>query len=733
MSARQERHSTFSDQWYLVENLTPALRPDVNIRRQTYWGTPWYIISEPDNNTHFRLAREGYFFVSLLDGKRSMQDIWEQCQDMGEGEALTQSEAIALLGRLHSAGLLLLDIPADTDSLLRRQQERRLKKLSSTLSSFLFLRIPLWAPDAFFTRFQHVGSWAFKPAGFGIWLIMLVAAVHALVVNWGMFAAEARHTLNPANIGWVYLVVILAKVVHECGHAFACKYFTARDGLSGDIHSMGIMLLLFAPVPYIDVSSSVQIRSRWARAAIGLAGVYCELFLAFVATLLWAHTAEGTSLHLLARNCVIITSVTTLLFNVNPLLRFDGYFVFSDLLSMPNLYQRSQAYVIYLFKKHVLGVAKAATVVSRKNEKTLYPIYAVAAFIYRIIITVSIFFVLEENFATLGVLLSLSLFVLWFGLPAIKGLVWLIQGQELAGMRERAIGRLALAGGALAVLLLVIPVESAVVVEGVVESREQNMIFSEVDGTLADFAPTDTPALQGKTAVVSISNPGLMAELARTEISAAVARAKFEHAQHQGDTNAAGMYLLEWRGNLRQVDILRHQAARQVIYAPMSGVWVAPELSRRHGKWVDKGEMLGSVYAPDKLRLRVAVDQFDAARIFAEPLERAEFCISRRTDVRSASGAFFTATLESPPVPAGRRQLFHPALGMQAGGEMPTEQGADGQVVAARHFFELRLVPESTALADLASGQKVLVRLLFGSQPLGLQWARRLHQFFSSR
>ncbi len=379
MSARRERHSTYSDQWYQVENLTPALRPDVNIRRQTYWGTPWYIISEPDNNTHFRLAREGYFFVSLLDGKRSMQDIWEQCQDVGEGEALTQNEAIALLGRLHSAGLLLLEMPADTDSLLRRQQERRLKKLSSTLSSFLFLRIPLWAPDAFFSRFQHAGSWAFKPVGFGIWLIMLAMAVHALVVNWGMFVAEARYTFNPANIGWVYLVVIIAKVVHECGHAFACKYFTARDGLAGDIHSMGIMLLLFAPVPYIDVSSSVQIRSRWARAAIGLAGVYCELFLAFVATLIWANTAEGTSLHLLARNCVIITSVTTLLFNINPLLRFDGYFVFSDLLSMPNLYQRSQSYVIYLFKKYVLGVNKAATVVSRKNEKIIYPVYAVAA------------------------------------------------------------------------------------------------------------------------------------------------------------------------------------------------------------------------------------------------------------------------------------------------------------------------------------------------------------------
>lgn len=297
MSGRPERHSTFHDQWYLVENLTSALRPDVHIRRQAYRGTLWYFISEPDNNAHFRLAQGGYGFVSMLDGKRTVQELWEIFQDAGESEALTQGEAIALLGRLHSAGLLLLDMPADSDILLRRQQERRLKKLGSTLSSFLlFLRIPLWAPDAFFTRFQAIGSFAFRPAGFFLWLVLLCFAGRILFLSWDIFVAEARQSLNPSNLPWIYAVIILSKVVHECGHAFACKYFSARDGLPGYVHSMGIMLLLFAPVPYIDVSSSVQIRSRWARAAIGLAGVYCELFLAFLSTIIWANTAEGTSL-----------------------------------------------------------------------------------------------------------------------------------------------------------------------------------------------------------------------------------------------------------------------------------------------------------------------------------------------------------------------------------------------------------------------------------------------------
>ncbi len=730
MDTRPERHSTFHEQWYQVENLTPALRPEVNIRRQTFWGVPWYIISEPDNNAHFRLARGGYVFVSMLDGLRTVQEIWEICQDAADDAALTQGEAIALLGRLHSAGLLILDLPADTDSLLRRQQERRLKTLGNTLASFLFLRIPIWTPDAFFTRWRPIGGLAFRPGGFLLWLLLFFLAARALVLNWAAFAAEARQTLDPANLAWIYAVVILAKIVHECGHAFACKHFTARDGLAGDVHSLGLMFLLFAPVPYIDVSSGVQIRSRWSRAAIGLAGVYCELFLAFTAALIWAGTDEGAGLHLLARNCVLITSVTTLLFNVNPLLRFDGYFVLSDLLAMPNLYQRSQAYLVYCLKRFLLGVTKAATVVRERHERVFYPIYATAAFFYRLAITVSIFLVLENKFAALGALLAGGLFLLWFGLPAVKGLAYLFTGAELAGQRERALGRFFLLAAVLAFLLLGLPVESAVVVEGVVESRERSAVFAEVEGTLTAFAPTDQPVKKGQSPVIAIDNPGLSAELERLKLTAAVARAKFEESKGRGDANAAGLYALEYQAARQQQAILSVKAAKRNIVAPVSGVWVAPDLTRRTGKWIGQGDLLGSIYSPENLRLRVAVDQFDAARLFAEPVLRAEFCLARRPDIKNREGKFFRARPESPPVQAGRRELFHPSLAREAGGGTATVPGPHGETLTASHFFELRLVPEEEALPSLSPGRKVLVRLVFGEQSLGGQWLRRIRQFF---
>ncbi len=731
MKSDYERHSTYHDKWYQVEDLTPSLRKDVRISRQLFWGVAWYIVSEPDSNTYFRLAKGGYVFVTMLDGKRTIQEVWELCQQ-SDDEALTQGEIIGLLGRLHGAGLLSVNLPADTDALLRRKQEKRLKKVSQTLSSFLFLRIPLWAPDVFFSRYQHLGGLVFHPYGIALWCLVGFYSLYTLFINWNQFSLEASKTLAPSNLLWVYVVIILAKIVHECGHAFACKYFSKRDGLRGDVHTMGIMLLLFAPVPFIDVSSSVQIRSRFARAFVGLAGMYCELFLAFIAIILWANTAEDTAIHLLARNCVVITSVTTIFFNINPLLRFDGYFAFSDLVGLPNLYQRSQAYCIYLFKRIVLGLQQATTVVSRTNERIIYPIYASCAFIYRIIITVGIFVILEDSFAILGTALAMGLFFIWFVLPSIKGLIYLISGSELSGMRTKAISRFLALLGVMAILLLAIPVENAIYVEGVVESREQYGIFAEEEGTLADFLPTDQKIAKGG-ALVSIINPGLLASLERMALSVAVSKAQFDYANDRGDTNAAGMRRLEFESNVRQLEILHVQASRQTIIAPMDGVWVAPDLTYRQGKWIAKGDPLGSIYAPDKLRLRVLVDQFDAARLFAEKISSSKFCISNRMDIRNEAGELFDAQLESAPVPAGRRELFHPSLSTEAGGNIPTIKGPQGKTLTATHFFELRLLPEENTLSYLFPGQKVLVRIVFGKQAIGIQWIRRLRQFFTTK
>jgi hypothetical protein len=254
-----------------------------------------------------------------------------------------------------------------------------------------------------------------------------------------------------------------------------------------------------------------------------------------------------------------------------------------------------------------------------------------------------------------------------------------------------------------------------------------------VEGVLSDFAPTDIPVVENQTKVAVIDNPGLLADLEMRGLEVRLTRAKMELANDLGDVDRAAQYSIELNSAIQQYAILRQEVNRQDVMAPADGVWVAPELTRRHGKWVGKGDILGLIYSPSDLRLRAVVDQFDAARIFAEPLVRAEFSISGRLDLKSKEGRLFVADLESPPTPAGRRTLFNQALAQQAGGELATTVGNKGEVLTTHHFFELRLLPENGSVTYLHPGQTVLVRLVFDSQPLGQQWFRRFRQFFSSR
>ena len=723
-----QRHATFHDQWYLVEDLRPRLRPTVDIWRRMSWGRVWHLACDPDNNQHLRIEGGGYAFVSLLDGRRTVREAWERCQDGPDAQALTQEEVITLLGRLHETGFLSVQISADVETLLRRRQERRLRTLGSTLASFLFFRAPLFSPDAFFTRWAWWGGLAFRWCGFAAWLVLLAFAAEALLLNRDAFSAEARRTLDPANLGWVYAAIIVSKAVHECGHAFACKRFSAREGLHGDIHSLGVMFLFFTPLPFVDVSSVEALKSRWTRAAVGFGGIYAESFLAMAAVIAWSRADPGTALRLLARDCVVICSVRTLLFNANPLLKFDGYFVLCDLADFPNLYARAQAYIVYLFKRHVLGVARAMTVVERREERLIYPVYAIAAFGYRILLTTGIAIMLEGYFHMLGLAAAGALALFWFGWPLVKGAAYLVSGAELAGRRGRTIFRFLVFAGFWGFMLFAVPFEDAVLAEGVVESRSRREVYAEGEGLMASHADTDQTVVAGETELIRLDNPGLEAELRRTRLAWRVVRARMEEARDRGDADAENNYAVEAASLRQRAEGMAGEVARQRVAAPAAGVWVAPDLPRRRGKWIAKGDALGSVYDPADLRLRVMLDQFDAPRFFEGTMEYAELCVSGRMDVRASGNRLYRARPEGPPTPAGRREVFHAALASANGVAGPPTPGGGEKL--ANHVFELHLLPEPDALPRLRPGQKAQIRFVLGRQPLGRQWWRRLSQYF---
>jgi putative peptide zinc metalloprotease protein len=208
---------------------------------------------------------------------------------------------------------------------------------------------------------------------------------------------QASGVLAPDNLPLLYLAFILVKVFHEFGHAFACKKFGREEGTGGEVHAMGIMFLVFMPLPYIDASSAWAFRRKWHRAVVGAAGVLVELAIAAVAAIVWARTAEGTAFHAIAYNVMFIASISTVIFNGNPLLRFDGYYVLSDLVEIPNLSQRALGYLYYLVRRYVWRVRKVQSPAHTRGEGVWFVVYGVASTAFRVFISIRIVLFLGDR------------------------------------------------------------------------------------------------------------------------------------------------------------------------------------------------------------------------------------------------------------------------------------------------------------------------------------------------
>jgi putative peptide zinc metalloprotease protein len=337
---------TFSESWYRVKDLRAKLRPSTQISRQYYRGERWYVVRDPAGNQFHRLSDAAYRFVGLLDGSRTVGEAWELVGGQLADDAPTQPEVIQILSQLHSANLLETDVSADAMVLLRRHKQQMKQKMQGRLMNILFPRIPIWDPDRFLCRWMPVVRPLLSKIGAIVWLIVVMAAVVAIVPRWEDVAKAARNSIAPGNWLWLWAVFVGIKFIHECGHAFACRRF------GGEVHEMGIMFLVFIPTPYVDASTAWAFPSRWARMFVGAAGMIVELFVASILAFVWLNTNPNELINQLAYNAMLIASVSTIVFNANPLLRYDGYYMLSDFLEIPNLQRKSTEYILGLVKRH---------------------------------------------------------------------------------------------------------------------------------------------------------------------------------------------------------------------------------------------------------------------------------------------------------------------------------------------------------------------------------------------
>lgn len=729
---------TFSESWYRVANLRAKLRPGAQISRQFYRGERWYVVRDPAGNQFHRLSDPAYRFVALLDGTRTVEQAWDLCGGVLEDDAPTQPEVIQILSHLYSANLIDADVTPDATVLLRRHKQLNKRKMQNRLMNMLFPRIPLWDPDKFLKMWMPINRLIFSRFGAIVWMAVVFTAIALLAPFWNQaghsLKVAAEHSVdirnNPVNLILLYSVFVLVKFIHELGHAFACRRF------GGECHEMGIMFLVFIPTPYVDASTAWAFPNKWHRIFVGAAGMIVELFVAAIAAFIWVNTGDIHSVVAqLAFNAMLIASVTTLVFNANPLLRYDGYYILSDFWEIPNLRQKSSEYALGLIKRHIFTV-KLQQPLPPPLQRVWLLIYAILSSIYRAFVGLVILMIVAYEIPVIGPLMAISGIATWFLVPCYKVFKYLAIEPELHRKRPRAIAFSVSVLAALIVLIGIVRFPVNIDSEGVlsVDKSDNWPMYAEQPGfirqigTTADGQPLrDGDFVHKGQVLLVLENMPLAAQL--KEADAEVDRLSAELAQATATSPVlAQAKQLELGEALEQRKLLAHQFDKLTIRAPIDGELIAPDLGNKLGSFVGKDNK-------EVVRVENIHHQFVEAVLPQEDyqlLDQQRDGLAAHTEDRMVGDVGTVIKAQSVNlVEVALSEAPSTALTQLGGGEGQLDPSERSKPTYMVQQFRADVVLDDSG--NYVIGQRSYVRFKLAKKPLLWQWGRRFWQLIEAK
>ena len=706
-----------SSSWYRVARLRPKLRDHARIRRHRYRGRIWYVLDDRLSSRVHRLSPSAYIFVALMDGRRTVDDLWSNVVRQNGESAPTQDEIVHLLAQLHASDLLQSDISPDSLEVFDRFVTQKRTRLKQMLLNPMSLRLPIFDPDPFLERTLPLVRPLLGWFGGLLWFAVVIPALVLAAGRWSELSENVTdRLLATENLLLLSLVFPVVKLLHELGHGYATKVF------GGAVHEFGIMLIMGMPTPYVDASSSSGFRNKSRRALVGAAGMIVEVFVAALALHVW-RIAEPGAVRTLCFNVITVAGVSTLIFNGNPLMRYDGYYILIDVLEIPNLASRSAQLWRAMVDKYAFRVADARIPAGAPGELKWLVSYAPAAFMYRMSIQFGIALFLAGRFFFIGVFLASWTVVTGVLIPVFNSLKYVATSRTLQKHRARAVGLTAGLAAAAVIMLAIFPFPLHTVSEGVVWLPDDAILRAGTDGFVRRLlVPPDTIVRAGD-ALIETQEPQLEANVETLtwrveELQSALDAARF---RDRPGAEVAAIDLASAKSELaRQDERARHLVAR----SEADGTFVLAKSEDMPGRFFRQGEVLGYVTPASSNIVRVVVPQ-DDIELVRNSLRGVSVKLSGR--VWETNSARLVRE-----VPAASSQLPSKALSTAGGGSFAVDPGdRESRKTLQRYFqFDIELPPEAAAIAF---GSRVYVRFEHESEPLGFQLFRRLRQLFLAR
>ena len=705
------RPSLFSPGWYRVSEQQPRLRPEVCIRRQQVRGDRWYLVVSAASGRNLRVNRSAYQFIARCDGERSVRQIWDELCEQLQDAAPSQDDVIRTLNQLEDHDLISSGAASSTETLVRRRNERRKQRLKGFVNPFA-LRIPLGDPSAWLARLTWLSHMMFNPVTFWLWVTGTAAAAVTAASEWQALSATAAQTASNTRyllLAWFCFPVI--KALHELGHALAVRRW------GGEVPEIGCTLFLLVPAPYVDASSAAAFHARYQRVIVGAAGIMVELMLAAIGLALWLNIQPGL-IHDVAFVTMLIACVSTLIFNANPLLPFDGYHILCDALHLPNLAARSKAWWAAAVQRALGGPPISAQMPLSLGERKWLVLYAPLALICRLAIAGLIVLWLGTQSSVLGAAAALLLVFVLVARPLQRTLYGAIHTVPAGSARLRAKGLVTAAGAAVLAAVCFVPLPFHTVASAVVWPSEQARVRADVDGFITDVLVRDGERVSAGQLLVARSDPALVAERARLA-------SRLEQLQTtRFSTSFAGSEQIrnaEEEISRVQSDLMRteEKIERLDVRARTQGTLVLPKQQDLHATFLRQGETIGYVLEASRLEVRAAVPEYEATLVRDH---------TRYVEVRFAD--------DGDPAPAQvvrdslatTFDLPSSALGDLGGGPHALDPSDTSGLRARQPVVLIDLHVPSKSLQRI--GGRVWVRFDHPPEPAAKRWYRWTRQLF---
>lgn len=697
----------------------PRLRPELQMSLHESGDRTYCLVEDPISNSFYRIGQPEWTFASQLDGKTTPQLAYQQTiEAVGHGNFSSRAAGQMLQWLVSNRLVRSSEAPPHA---------AQPGSMHHLLMGAFFSKIPLCHPDRQLGKWEPYARWCFTWPAFLLWCLLIGYASCLVAGDWDRFSASATSYLSPSS--WIYLLVawLILKAIHECFHGLACKRF------GGSVGACGIVLILFSPIAFVDVTSVWRFRSKWQRIVTSAAGMYVEFAIAAIAAIIWSGT-PSPAIAFTCHSIVIAASVSSLLFNANPLMRFDGYYILADILEIENLYVEGRHTVRSVLRKHFLGLSTPTRPRSRRDT-TIITIYGFAAAFWRILISVSLILGAASLFHGAGLVVAAAGVFFWFAVPSFN-FVRLILNSHAA---EQPARRRCLIGATLVGLTLIaimcVPIPGGVSAPAIVHYEPLHDLRAESDGFVGRVHVRSGDKVQAGQVLVTIENDELVAEtkMVAAETKQSLIQSRIYHSdkdypKYQAELNRHAA-LKERLANLCE------RADRLVVRAPASGQVVTRNVDQLKGQYVKSGQRLLSIAAEDAKEIGVTIPEYHIesflAKVGQEPTVMLDGAFSPVRD------AILTRV-----DPSATSTLRHPVLGANHGGPLPVQpeysanehsgSAESGYRLTAPRFYGSVQLPAEVA-KTLRAGAIGQVRFTDRAETLGRKMRRVADRWIGRR